>query len=274
LNRIPFDRTAFANLIFLPVRLGGFPATALFDTGASVSFLSRSAAAAAGVLPLADSARAGNNNGAVLSFQKGRLRALSLGTLTLHDLTVGILEDGALDFNPDEKGRRFPASMLLGWDVISQLCWSFDEASRLLSIGPGGAMPKNSTLTWNRFPILSVRYGQELLPMGLDSGHTETLLDSSWLSRLPKARPSSDTFCGVGACGEEAVHIAPELRFSIGKSSFRLFDLDILSHEIYGAEKGSLCGLLGADLLAGCSWKLDYPSGFFELEKLSFSNGC
>ena len=266
MEQIRFSDKPFANLIFIPVRLNGTEVTAWFDTGAAMSFVTEGTAKRAGITAEKRSLRAGNNNGGTFGFQTGQLERLTVGNHTLTDLTVGILPDEMLDFGCDDEGNPFSGEMMLGWDVISRLCWRFDMEQRIVSVEPGGSMPSSDRLRWDRFPIVNVAWESETLPMGFDCGHTETMLDRTWFSRAENVTARTERIQGVGSERLMEVSTVEKLRLRVGGAAVMLSGIDIVE-QIGGAEGTGISGLLGADILAGRGWTLDFQSGYFSLER-------
>ena len=265
MEQLRFSDRPFANLIFFPVRLNGAEVMAWFDSGAAMSFVTESTARRAGITAAERSLRAGNNNGGTFGFQTGQLERLAVGDHALADMTVGILPDEMLDFGCDDEGNPFPGEMMLGWDVISRLCWRFDMEKRTVSVGPGGSMPPSDRLRWDRFPIVNVTWENETLPMGFDCGHTETMLDRTWLSRAENVTARTERIQGVGSERLMEVNTVGKLRLRIGGAAVTLSGIDIVE-QISGAEGTGISGLLGADILAGRRWTMDFRSGYFSLE--------
>lgn len=99
---VKFSDQRFSNLIFFPVQVNGREVTAYFDTGASLSFVSRSLSEEL-KLPLLDSqSRGGNNQGEIFSFPLAEVEKIELGGNCTGKSTVGILPEGALDVGQDE----------------------------------------------------------------------------------------------------------------------------------------------------------------------------
>jgi hypothetical protein len=265
-EQICFSDKPFANLIFFPVRLNGAEVTAWFDTGAAMSFVTEHTARRAGITAAEQNLRAGNNTGATFEFRTGRLERLTAANCALVELNVGILPDKMLEFGCDDEENPFPGEMILGWDVISRLCWRFDMAKRTVSVGQGGSMPPSDRLRWNRFPIVNVTSESETLPVGFDCGHTETMLDRTWLSRAENVTARTERIQGVGSERLTEVDTVRELRIHIGGAAVTLSDIDIVE-QICGAEGTEMTGLLGADILAGRRWTMDFRCGYFSLEE-------
>lgn len=262
---LSFSEKRFFGLIFLPVSLNSHPMTAMFDTGAGMTIMPTRTAAAIGLEWDGGVRHGGNNQNQPLTLETGRVKHLQLETVTLTGQTVGVLPDSAFDVGQDDRGNPFPADLFLGWDVISQLCWDFDMERRQVSIAPGGTMAPSDVLSWDRFPFLRVRYHGAEVPLGLDSGHTETMLDNSWQQRLGDLRPATTRTVGVGSAMEEPVLLAPALELGIAGTRICLHDTEVLNRPIPGVKPGTLTGLLGVDILQGRRWIIDPMSHDFRL---------
>ncbi len=267
-NILNFSDCRFENLIFITVSINGHDVNAMFDTGAGMSFITKSMAEKLGGRIEKASLKAGNNQGVVQSFDTVCFDSVRVGNMTVPVQTMGILSDVALTQTEDSKHNRFPAAMLLGKDIISLFCWSFDMEARMVTVSPGGTMPKKGNMRWDAFPSFSITHGVKAYTVGFDSGHTESFLDNSWLKILHNLSDSKTVVQGIGSSLDEHVKIADSFSFTIGKTSVILRNIEIADHEVYGAENSGICALLGADILEGTCWTCDFKSGCFEIKRL------
>lgn len=263
-----FSDKVFENLIFIPVIVNGIEATALFDTGAGMSFVSKSIVEQFGELRMKSSVTGGNNQGITNSYQTICVDSIQIGNTIWKEQTVGILPDEALDFGEDSQHNRFPASMLLGWDLISMLCWEMDMNKRMVRMYPGGTMPKNNSLSWDSFPIINMNHAGSDYPMGFDSGHTDSFLDDTWTIRLGDLKEAGAVIHGVGSVSEEEVKIVDEFSFAINKTDLTLYQIEIVQHPVYGAAGHQICGLFGVDIVCGAKWVIDYQSRYFAISNI------
>lgn len=264
-NHVIFSNNSFENLIFLPVTLNGITVTAMFDTGAQLSFISKSVSEKLGEYSADSPLKGGNNQGHETAFETVSVKNVAIGNFSFAQQRMGVLPDQALDFGEDSRQNRFPAAMLLGWDLISQLCWEFDMQSKTVQVCAGGSLPKGDDLSWGGFPIVTIMYGGESFAVGFDSGHTESFLDSTWLSRLEGLKQSQSLVQGIGSETVEDVNIAERLCFTIKNKEIFLSNIEVANHEVYGATDDRICALLGADILQCTKWILDYKSSRFEI---------
>lgn len=266
--KIKLSDKKFANLIFMNVVCRGCEGTAVFDTGAGMTVVKKSFAEKAKILSEAgNTIRGGNNNGGVLMMQAGTIDHLCLGddVPVLEALRVAVLDDNAFNVGEDEQGHAFPADIFLGWDVISRFYWKFDLKEGFVQIGEGGRLAACGGIRWDRYALIDASFRGEKILMGLDTGHTETMLSASWLARVPDAKKGADTITGLGSSSQVEVMRTGPLSLTVSGQEIRLNNIDILSGEIPGAAEGSE-GLFGMDILEGRIWELDFKSGYFKLQ--------
>ncbi|MGL4361764.1 MAG: aspartyl protease family protein [Cellulosilyticaceae bacterium] len=264
-NVIQFSKRTFENLIFIPVTLNNITVIAMFDTGATMSLISESTVQRLGELQNVDSIKCGNNQGAVNTYETIMIDNVQIGNMLALSQQMVVLPDAALEFGEDSYHNKFPASMLLGWDIISQFGWEFEMNKNIVKIYHGGTMPKSDSLSWNNYPIIRLDYLNTNFSVGFDSGHTETILDNTWLSILPDLKSSETVVHGIGSKSTKQVNIAKKLTFTIGTMPITLYDVEVIDDRIHGAIEDSLCGLLGADVIYAKKWSLDYKSSHFKI---------
>lgn len=266
--KIKLSDRNFANLIFMDIVCNGCEGVAVFDTGANMTAVKKSFARKAKILlDEANSLRCGNNNGNVLEAQVGMVGRFGFGASSpvLEKLKVAVLDDSAFDVGNDEQGNPFPADLFLGWDVISQFYWKFDLKERFVEFGLGGRLPVFDDIRWNRYALIEASFRGENILMGLDTGHTETLLACSWLPRVADAKKDLDTITGLGSTKRVNVMRTGVLPVTVSGQEICLNNLSILRGEIPGAVEGTE-GLFGMDILEGRTWELDFKSGYFKLQ--------
>ena len=267
-NILHFSDSRFENLIFITVNINGHDVTAMFDTGAGMSFITKGMAEKLGGKTEKAPLKAGNNQGVVRSFDTVRFDSVRVGNMTVPVQMMGVLPDEALTQMEDSKHNRFPAAMLLGKDIISLFCWSFDMEARYVTVSPGGTMPKKGNMRWDAFPEFSIAHDGKAYTVGFDSGHTESFLDNSWLKILDNLSNAKTVVQGIGSSIDEHIKIADSFSFTIDKTAVTLKNIEIADHIIYGAENSGICALLGADILEGACWTCDFKSGCFEIGRL------
>jgi len=160
------------------------------------------------------------------------------------------------------------AAGFLGWDVISRFRWEVDPVERSYRI----SMERQASLQnlhWDSYAILKAEWEGDEVFLGFDSGHTETMLDHTWLERFPNLKYRQDSITGVGGTSEEEVAVVPEITFRlsgrIAGQDVTLRDVPVLQHTVHGAQDPRMCGLLGSDVVQGRRWVIDYPNRSFAI---------
>lgn len=255
----------FDSLIFIIVKVRCEDILVMFDTGASISIISQSLAKRLDCQTVGW-LTAGNNNGKLFSVEKGLLNGMEICGLPIENSEVGIVPDNYLDFGVDAAGRAFPARMLLGWDIISRLYWRIDTKNKLYFASKRSDKKANN-LTYFNFPVIKLNYKTECMLFGLDTGHTETLLDESWRLKLDNLRSVEDEFNGVGGSSVEQAFVADKVELFFGKEKICLKKATVLRHPIYGLKNNRIVGLLGIDFFENSVFEIDYGSRYFHIEK-------
>ena len=204
------SKRKFSNLLFLDLRVAGGDITALFDTGAGMTVITRSAAERLGARMEQATLPAGNNSGLVRRLQTAVLSDVRLGDIPAGELRVVMTDDADLDLR-DEIGAAFPAQMLLWWDVISRYRWSYSAKEETLSVGrsetPSAPTDPDSRLG----PVVFPSYAGRPFPARVDTGHTSSTLSGAWRARLPNVDWHEAEIVGVGSARRQSVPYAREL---------------------------------------------------------------
>ena len=103
--------------------------------------------------------------------------------------------------------------------------------------------------------------------MGIDTGHTETLLDKTWFSRLHDLHPVKDEFRGMGSSSVERSFVAENLELAFENEKFCLKKAKVLRHSVNGLNSSAV-GLLGIDFFENARFEMDYRNKFFHIQKI------
>lgn len=264
-KKYKLNNNLFDKLIFITVKIDGKDILAMFDTGASISVISRSLANEFNYQN-SRSLSACNNNGKKFAVETCFFDGIEICGLAIDNIEIGIITDEYLDFGVDDRGRTFPAQMLLGWDVISQFCWRIDTKNQLYGVSECFEKKENN-LSYSNFPIIKLKYKTEFVLFGFDTGHTDTVLNQTWMTKLDGLLPVDDEFCGVGGTSVERSFVTNNLAVAFEGEQFCL-KATVLRHNIYGLENSSAVGLLGIDFFENSLFEIDYGNRYFHIEKI------
>ncbi len=256
----------FDKLIFIPVEINGFHVTAMFDTGAAISIIANSLARKIKACVIENPLTAVNNNGKSFRIEKAAVSSINLGGITIENAVSGIIPDDYFDFGVDGNGKTFPAQMFLGWDIISRFYWRIDKKNKSYCILKDGPVKANN-LFYTDYPVIKLTYGTEPLFFGFDTGHTETILDKTWHTRLDNLKPAKTETRGVGSSRTERALVTHNLALQYEKVIFNLNYATVLPNAVFGVKNNSVAGLLGIDFFENTAFEIDFKNRYFYIEK-------
>ena len=244
----------FANLLFVNVRIRDEETIALFDTGAGMTVIARSALARLGGEMENSALHAGNNNGLVRAFPTAVISNVRLGDICIEKLRVIVADDA--DFALcDESGAAFPAEMLLGWDVMSQYHWSYSAKSGTLLVSTSQRASALCDPDARQGPVVFPAYSGYRFKARVDTGHTSSTLSAAWRTRLPDVEWHEAESVGIGSVQHTSCPYVRNFQIVFQDRLITLRDVDI-SGKLYG-QPDDVEALLGYDFLEGMDWRLD-----------------
>lgn len=261
-----FYHDLFDKLIFFTVKADCKDILVMYDTGATISVISESLAASLHCRAKNSRLAVGNSAGHLFTMESALLDRIELCGLTVENVEVGVVPDQYFDFGVDENGKVFPAQMFLGWNIISQFYWRIDIKNQFYVVSQY-ANKKADNLQYDNFPTIKLKYRSEDVWLGIDTGHTETLLDKTWFSRLHDLHPVKDEFRGMGSSSVERSFVAENLELAFENEKFCLKKAKVLRHSVNGLNSSAV-GLLGIDFFENARFEMDYRNKFFHIQKI------
>lgn len=236
----------------------------IVDTGAALTTLATSTAAAFGVKLVGRSFPIGTATQHRLKARFGLLRELRFGEVVLRNHPVFVVDDEQLTLH-GPGGIRIAVDAVIGWNALRKVRLELDFVRRTYSAirsVAGDADRPRRNLFWLGYPLVEVTAvnGQRLL-FGLDSGSGGSSITGNLLRKLPAARVRRErqTLGGHGGIQEVETEIVAELSLVVDRHRFDL--KDVRREEYDDALFVQIDGVLGADLLRGGSLVLDFPNG-------------
>ncbi len=254
----------------LAVTVNGEAAEWWYDTGASFSVVSRSAAQEWGVeISEAGPFRISTATSQEAEAHIGALDRLHVGEVEVRNLPVLIIADEDLTFElPD--GGTASLDGIIGWTVIRSLFTELDFAGgrytvRLSEPVPGG----ERNLGWLGYPVVRLAdgAGQPLL-LGVDTGSRNTSITENILGKTELERVRRDTvsIAGVGGSVTEEAWIGENLTLAFPAVLATL--PEVQSETTSGADDilfFAADGVLGIDVAQTGVLTIDPPNGRLEL---------
>jgi hypothetical protein len=244
------------------------------DTGATMSLLAADVAADCGVIPIGGDTLA-------IAAAEGRIAArpaiaslVRIGTVTIRNLPVAILDPGALRLDRRiTNGRTVSVKLdgVIGSDVLRRLSVVLDMGAGTISLArPAKSKPGHSlgrrTLVWIGFPVvrLLTRDGRPVL-FGLDTGADSTIVTDAWMDKTPDprlslARGSLDV---LGAGHASDLPVLQKVTVGDGEYVLQLHGVPIVQERRQTFV--TLDGVLGADVLAHATLHMDITNGLFSI---------
>ncbi|MGE5344926.1 MAG: aspartyl protease family protein, partial [Acidithiobacillales bacterium] len=196
------------NLVRLAVGVNGIEAgEMIFDSGASLSLLTESAAARLGIEMVADAvAPARGLHQKEIPMRFGWARTISIGTFTLHDVPFGVLPDESLSFETEAVGLFRPDGVL-GVHLLKEFDWRIELSKRRLqAIRLGGGTvaesPGQNVFFRRMKPMVRVSFNRQPWSLFLlDTGSEPTMVTPEGLAanRYTGYEPSAPiTLEGIG----------------------------------------------------------------------------
>ena len=239
----------------------------LFDTGASMTVVSKSTAERLCAKQTNETVIGGGNAGSRFTAATVLIPRIMIGCAVLKDLKAVVVDDNALDFGEDGHGNHLCINGFLGWDVIQHFRWWFDtQDSCFIMAKPNVAQVESNMENWDNMPIIRVKLNGKDELFGFDSGNTETVLGNRLYSRLTDAKEVTDSFAGIDGVKEERVRSVENFNVQIGQQIVTLCEVPAVDRQIFPTKNEDICGLLAADILKGRNWTLDYFNRFFEIQ--------
>lgn len=249
----------FANLLFVNVQIGDVKVIALFDTGAGMTVIAQSLLDRLHVASERESFRAGNNTGMIRKLQTAVIPSIQIGDVHTEECKILVTDDADFAIS-DESGSVFPAEMLLGWDVISRYRWSYSVQKGTLSIRASERTVGCPSPEIKQGPIVFPEYAGRRFKARVDTGHTGSILNAAWRSRLSDIQYQETEISGIGSSQRELISYVPMLQLRFQNKVVYLKDVDIFD-KLYG-QPAEIEALLGYDFLEGQDWLLDQELRF------------
>lgn len=265
---IEMPKTKFENLFFIDVSIEGQIIPFVFDTGASITVISKSVSKLIGATPSEDTVVGGGNSNMLASLSTSVISTLKIGNTQIENITVVAVDDERLDFGVDENGNNLIVNGFLGWDIIQNFKWTIDGKNKIFTMKKSlNSVNKKKNLDWDNMPIIEAKFNNKPMFFGFDTGNTESMFSQNFIPFLKTKKVKTDIITGVDGVVEEEVSVAENIDITIEDQIISLNDISVLNRDIFPTKKYSVMGLLAADIIQNCKCILDYPGRYFEIIK-------
>jgi hypothetical protein len=267
----------------IPVTINGKTHEFWLDTGSSLSIVSSSVAAEAGMSPLiSDTLEVATTTGRVPA-QAGAITQISLGGLYVRNTTALIVADTRMLVRVgDGSGTGVPVVSqidgVIGYDIISRVDLRIDYVNRRVTImkpEENPRMPRTGrNLFWVGTPIVRLVTSKGVpLHFNLDTGAQESYSTDALLSKTRVRTISGERRLVGGLAGLTVVRgrFVDELHATMGGQALVLRKLLVFAPQVSSFVR--LDGVLGSDIGRGGVVRIDATNGLFLLEPPTVDRG-
>ena len=237
-------------LIEIPLKTAGQTTSAVFDTRANISSITKTYADKLHLHPLDVSYREGAGITAA-QFKVGLAVADSiyLGNILVKNAIFQVMPDTILYIAP----VKFQLNLILGLPVIQQLQEIQWDSSGYMTIPltPAKSDLHNFALD-GLDPVLGLITDKDTLGFHFDTGASSSVLYSAWFEKhkaaiLKAAVKRTQTFGGAGGARKKESYVCPTIRLTLNDKTVSVDSVSIFPKKIYPGEK--LYGNIGQDFM-------------------------
>lgn len=254
-TKVEIAEKKYLNYIFLKAAVGGEPITAMFDTKGN-SLLKKS---------IADKIDVDYIDQEVIDEKRGWRRArvnLRLGGLEIGSAPVIVANDDSFDLPQDPTGNKYPADFILGWNIISQLCFRGDGKSNDFQVQVDDFRQPSSKESQN-LPIVYVEFEGERVLAGIDTSKPLTTVSQEIFDKIVKNKDAANTIEMLGLANENLTY-ETSLEFKVDEDKIVLPSAGLNSK----LNEGDVKIIFGADLLQNTTWAMYCPMRYMRAKQL------
>ncbi len=266
---LPMRRSVFGTPT-ISVRINGRPYQFWLDTGASMTLLSSTVAAEAGVMLAAPDTLALAVVAGHIPARAVVMDSLSIGRMVARGLTAAVVSPGALRLSrtrPTGVVEAVQIDGVIGTDLLRQLDLVLDAGAGTITIRrPRRDVRRPRNLFWVGYPVVKLvsRDGRPVL-FGLDTGAEGTFVTPSLLRKVPRI-PIAARRMTLGGLGTETVRtkwVVRELALSDGDYALTLSNAPIADDSRWTFV--TFDGVIGSDIALASRMHLDFVNGVFDV---------
>ncbi len=217
----------------VPLRIGSNLEWWLWDTGSSISTVTKSTAQRLGLKISKGRALGQSGTSTKIPVSTAIIPELTLGTAIVHNVAVAVIDDKALRVKLGTQGT-YQINGILGYPVLAAL-ESLTVTGDEMQVGPLEVSSSGTTRLYvEEFtPLLAASSGQETLMFVFDTGNDGVELTSRFLKRFPQKFASLPSergrFWGAGGFKAFDIYWLPELALSFGAAKAKWKNVPLFS---------------------------------------------
>lgn len=254
-TQVELSDKKYLNFIFLKASVGGEPLTLMFDTKGN-SLLKKSIADKIDITYIDDKP---------IDEKRGWRRArvnLRLGGLEIGSAPIIVANDDSFDLPKDPLGNEYPADFILGWNIISQLCFRGDLKTNDFQVQVDD-FRENSSKESDNLPIIYVEFEGGKILAGLDTSKPITTVSQDVFDKIMRNKDAASTIEMLGL-GNENLTYETKLTFKIDEDTISLPSASLNPN----LNEGDVKIVFGADLLQNTTWAMYNPMRYMRAKQL------
>ena len=271
---LPIHRNPEIDSIEARLTINGVEQSWILDTGANFSAVSASFAAKLGLRPSQGVAQAQGATGAENKLQVALLPEMKLGSATIHNVVLLVVDDNTLNVQTGET-THYQINAVLGYPVLQALKRiTFTQDGHFFA-GPDSPGGQNGAHLYmdELTPLLECKVENRKVLFSFDTGANASALSDRYHRDFPDAfkglKKAPYVMAGAGGTKKITAYYLPEVRLGVGQTQAVLQKVPAMP--IMGKDMDRRYGNLGRDLVDPYrSFTIDFESMRFTLgDKIS-----
>lgn len=254
-SKVPVSDKSYLNYIFIETAVGGKPITTMFDTKGN-TLIKKS---------IADQIEVSYIDENPIDKERGWRRArvnMRIGGLEIGSAPVIVANDDSFELMEDPRGNKFPADMILGWNIISQLSFRGDLRKADFEVQVDDFRQTNSK-DKNNHPVLYIEFEGEKILAALNSSLPITNVSQEVFDKIVNKNDTRDTIEMLGLSDNKNLSYETSLTFKIDQDQITLKGAQLNPH----LNDGNIQIVLGADFLSSTSWAIYSPMKYIRAKQ-------
>lgn len=227
-------------LIEIPVKCNTGTFSAIFDTRANVSCITKTYAKKLGIHILNVSYNEGSGaTGIEFKSGLGVADTLRIGNILVKNAVFQVMPDSILYVAP----VKFQINIIIGFPVIAQMqeVHIFKNGKMAIPLTPAKSNLHNFALN-GLDPVIDLKVGNDTLDFNFDSGANTSMFYVSYFNRykatvLKTAKTKMVGFGGAGGALKKVVYVLPKTNFTLAGKTISVDSVNVLQKVITPGEK-------------------------------------
>lgn len=253
-TKIPISDKKYLNYIFLETLVSGKEVTTMFDTRGN-SLLKQSIADTIDVKYIdekyIDEKR---------KWRRARVN-LRLGDLEIGSAPVIVASDESFNLMEDPLGNKFPADMILGWNIISQLCFRGDLRIGDFQVQIDDFIETKAKDKPNAL-VINVEFEGERMLASLDTSRPITCVKKEIFDKVIAKDEKDKTLDMLDLENENLTYRSP-LKVKIDQDEIFLSKVEVNPN----IKENDVDIIFGVDLLTNSTWAMYNPMRYIRVKR-------